>query len=67
VAAPKTTAVFSPALSTILNHCGIDQLIRSISSVFDRPEQDAQFKQTHGMNRHDWDAALSLHLHGDLR
>ena len=67
MAAPKTTAVFSPAFSTILIAFGIDRCLRQIDAVFNRTEQDAQFTRTHGMSRKDWDAALLLHLHGDLR
>lgn len=67
MAAPKTTAVFSPTFSTILTACRADQLIRQVDAVLDCTEQDARFKQTHGMSRKDWDSALSLHLHGDLR
>jgi hypothetical protein len=63
MAAPKTTAVFSPAFSTILTDLRIDQ----VHAVLDRTEQDPQFTRTHGMSRKDWDAALSLHLHRDLR
>jgi len=63
----KPTLVFSPAFSTIHTECRIEQLMREVDTVADRVEQDAQLKRTHGMTRKDWDAALSLHLHGDLR
>ncbi len=63
----KPTLVFSPAFSTIHTAGRIEQLIREVDTVADRVEQDAQLKRTHGMTRKDWDAALSLHLHGDLR
>jgi hypothetical protein len=67
VAAPKTIAVSSPAYSTILIPFVIDRSLRKIDAVLDRAEQDARFTRTHGISRRDWDGALSLHLHGDLR
>ena len=67
MAAQKPTVVFSPAFSTILFACGIDPFVQEIAAVLDRAEQNAQFQSTHGRGRYDWDAALSLHLHGDLQ
>ena len=67
MAAPKPTLDFSPAFSTIHAACRIERLIRKDDTVADGFEQDALFKRTHSMNRKDWDTALSLHLHGDLR
>ena len=67
MAAQKPTVVFSPAFSTILSACGVDEITRTIDVVADRAEQAVRFKRTHGMSRTDWDAALSLHLHGDLQ
>ena len=67
MAEPKPTLVFSPAFSTIRPASQVYQLIRDVDTVLERIEQDAQFQRTHGMSRKDWDAALSLHLHGDLR
>lgn len=67
MAAQKPTVVFSPAFSTILFACGIDPFVAEINAVLDRAEQNAQFQSTRSMSRTDWDAALSLHLHGDLQ
>ena len=67
MAAPKITAVFSRPFSTILTACRIDEQITRIDTVLDDAEWDEQFKQTHGVARKDWDAALSLPLRGDLR
>lgn len=67
MAAQKPTVVFSPAFSTILPACGVDQVTRNIDGLTERAEQDVRFKRSHGMSRTDWDAALSLHLHGDLQ
>jgi hypothetical protein len=67
MAAPKPTVVFSPAFSTILTACGIDQSIQQLDTALDHTEQDVKFKRKHGMSRKDWDTALSLHLHGDLQ
>ena len=67
MAAQKPTVVFSPAFSTILSACGDDEVTRNIDALTDRADQDLRFKRTHGMSRTDWDAALSLHLHGDLQ
>ena len=67
MAAPKTTPVSPPTFSTIVSGCGIEQFIAQLDSVLDRAKQDAQFKRTHGMNRKEWDATLSPHLHGDLQ
>ncbi len=67
MAAPKTTAVFSPAFSTILDPRGIAQFLREMNRAADGPEQDAQLKRIHDMSRKDWGATLSLHLHGDLQ
>lgn len=66
MAEQKPTLVPFPAFSTILDVCRINQLLRQINTIADPAEQDRQFKQTHGMSRKDWDAALSLHLHGEL-
>lgn len=67
MAEQKPTLVPSPAFSTILDAFGINQPLRKIDTNASPAEQDRQFKQTHGMSRKDWDAALSLHLHGDLQ
>ena len=67
MAEQKPTVVFSPPFSTILSARDIDQVTRKIDAVTDRAEQDVRFKCTHGTSRTDWDAALSLHLHGDLQ
>ena len=63
MAASKTIAVFSSAFST--NPTAHDIDLFSSEAVLDRAEQDEQFKRTHGLSRKDWDAALSLHWHGD--
>ena len=67
MAAQKPTVVFSPAFSTTIIACGVDQFTTEIDRLSDRYEQGAQIKRIHGMSRKDWDAALSLHLHGDLQ
>jgi len=67
MAEQKPTLVLSPAFSTILSACGVDRVTLKIDAVTDRAEQDVRFKRTHGMSRKDWDAALSLHLHGELQ
>ena len=67
MAAQKPTVVFSPAFSTIISACGVDHVTRTVDAVTDRGEQDVRFKRIRGMSRRDWDAALSLHLHGDLQ
>lgn len=64
MAEPKSTAVSSPSFSTILTGCGIGPFV---DAVLDRAEQNAHFQNTHGRSRYDWDAALSLHLRGDLQ
>ena len=67
MAEQKPIVVFFPSFSTIPRASGIDHSIRNTDAAIDCAEQDAQFKHTHGMSRADWDAALSLHLHGDLQ
>lgn len=67
MAEQKPTLVPSPAFSTILTACGVDQVTRTIDAVTDRAEQDVRFKRTHGASPKDWHAALPLHLHGDLQ
>ena len=67
MAEQKPIVVLFPAFSTILRVSSTDHSIRNTDAAVDCAEQDAQFKHTHGMSRKDWDAALSLHLHGDLQ
>ena len=67
MAAQKPTVIFSRAFSTLRDTSWFDQFICEFDSVFDRAEQNAAFTRIHGMGRQDWDAALSLHLHGDLQ
>lgn len=63
MAEQKPTVVFSPAFSTIPRASSTDYSITD--AAFDCAEEE--FKRTHGMSRTDWEAALSLHLHGDLQ
>ena len=67
MAEQKPTSVPSPTFSTILDAFHINQLLRKIGTIAVPTEQDVRFKRTHGMSRTDWDATLSLHLHGDLQ
>ncbi len=67
MAAQKPTLVSSLAFSTILNARGIFRPMHAASFIVVRSGMVAHFKRTHGVSPKNWDAALSLHLHGDLR
>ena len=67
MAAQKPTVIFSLAFSTLHYARGIDHVIREADAVLSCTEQNARVKQTHAITRQDLNAALSLHLHGDLQ
>jgi len=66
MAEPKTTAVSLHAFYTILSARGIERVIREIGFV-DLAEHHDQLNRIHGLGLKDRNAALSLHLHGDLQ